>query len=232
MNYPLSPLTQPSPPLSDTLVIGPEDATEYLLRMDIDPAWIATAISNGEVAAGNISKDHPITAAGLVRWIEVVGALRRQLRESGKWYRDDPQNRPISKRRDTQFTLSTVGGDEATGISDSSGPKAARRKGKATAHAVNGIEPLISIETLRGNSTASVSPETPPNGNWFLVYHRAEEEIRLEVSLPRHFDVEAGQFDDWRVRVILDSWKPDGISGSKPQDVGGQDVDFRVIEAG
>ncbi|MDZ7917582.1 MAG: hypothetical protein U5O16_38150 [Rhodococcus sp. (in: high G+C Gram-positive bacteria)] len=224
-------MTQPSP-LSSTLIVGPEDAAEYLLKMDIDPAWIATAISNGEVAAGNITTDHPITAAGLVRWIEVVGALRRQLTESDKWDRDNPQNRPISKRRGTQFTLSTVGGDEATGITDSFGPKAARRKGKATGEAVNGVMSLISIETLRGNSTASDSPDTPPSGNWFLVYHRAEDEIRLEVSLPRHFDVEAGQFDDWQVRVILDSWKPDGISGRKPQDVGGQDVDFRVIEAG
>ncbi|WP_235169955.1 hypothetical protein [Rhodococcus erythropolis] len=201
--------------------------------MDIEPSWIAGAISNGEVAAGNVTTDHPITAAGLVRWIEVVGELRRQLRESGNWDRDNPQNRPISRRRGTQFTLSTVGGDEATGVSDSAGPKAARRKGKATEHAVNGVIPLISIETLRGSpATAPDGLDAPPSGNWFLVYHRAKDEIRLEVSLPRHFDVDAGQFDDWRVRVILDSWKPDVLNDRMPQDVGGQDVDFRVIEAG
>ncbi|MGV9798328.1 hypothetical protein ACWDTP_09730 [Mycobacterium sp. NPDC003449] len=55
------------------------------------------------------------------------------------------------------------------------------------------------------------------------------QEIRTEISLPLGFS--DGQFTGWRVRVILDSWKP-AEPVNRPFDVGGQDVDFEVREVG
>lgn len=224
-------MSQPSP-LHAPIIITPEDAPAYLAKMDIDPAHIGSAIESGEIAAGNITRHHPITAAGLIRWIYVVGTLREKLAETGRWYGRDSQNRPTSKRRDSGYTLSTVCGDEATGVIDHHiGPRASRRKGRATAAAVNERESLITIETLRGEPSQPDDLDGPPSGNWFLVYHRADGEVRREVSLPLGFDPDEGQFTGWRVRVILDKWTPDGVSERSPLDVGGQDVDFQVFEA-
>ncbi|MEU9808567.1 hypothetical protein [Mycobacterium sp. NPDC050853] len=212
-------------------VIRPEDAPSYLARMDITADVIHDAIEAGDIAAGNITEHHPITGAGLSRWIHVVGSLRGELAASNSWRGDNPRNRPISRHTDKPYTLSTVGGTDATGVIDhSTGPKAARKKGSATEEAVNGTLALIEVDKLLAQSRSfSEDVAVPPAGNWFLVYHRANSEIRLEVSLPLGF--RDGQFTGWRVRVILRSWKPKE-SAKRPLDVGGQDVDFEVREVG
>lgn len=210
------------------VVIGPGESTDYLRRMDIHADAITEAIAAGEIAAGNITAFHPVTAAGLVRWINVVGVLRQRLTE-GEWTPDNTLNRPVSRHTTRGYTLSTVGGTEATGVEDHpQGPRAARKKGKSTAEAVNGTRALISVETLRGNPKPTVGV-APPEGNWFLIYHRTSAGIQREISLPLGFDEKAGQFTGWQVRVILPNWEPEDTT-TRPLDVGGQDVDFRVRE--
>lgn len=221
-------MSQPNP-INKPIIIPPEDAATYLASMGIGIPLIDQALSAGETTAGNINTHHPVNGAGLTRWIHVVGELREGLADTGQWIGDDPRNRPTSKRIDSVYTLSTVGGNEATGIIDHPrGPMAARRRGPATAEAVNGTLPMITVETLRGVANA-VEGDAPPSGNWWLVYHRSEGEIRREVSLPLGF--EAGNFTGWKVRVIIEPWKPEGTT-IRPLDIGGQDVDFRVTEVG
>lgn len=211
------------------IVVGPDDAAAYLEKMDIHISDVIDAVAAGELAAGNITTFHPVTAAGLTRWIHLVGVLRERFAEQGPWCLDNRHNRPSSKHTELPYILSTVGGTAPTGIADHpSGPEAARRKGKATAEAVNGTDALISVDFLRRTPRLD-DDATPPPGNWFLVYHRAEDVVRLEVSLPSGFDASAGQFTGWQVRVILPSWTPENIA-KKPLDVGGQDVDFRIRE--
>ncbi|BDT97314.1 hypothetical protein [Nocardia sputorum] len=226
-------MSQPLP-FHHPIIIEPPDAPAYLAQMDIAVSDVHAAIATGEIWAGNMNGHHPVTAAGLIRWIYVVGTLRERLAGTNLWFGDDPKNRPISQRTDGAYTLSTVGGNEITGIIDHpTGPFAARRRGKATAEAVNGTAPLITIEALRaGNVDRDVDADLrarPPHGPWFLVYFRDEESVRMEISLPLGF--EDGQFTGWKVRVILDEWRPERVS-ARPRDVGGQDVDFQVIEVG
>jgi hypothetical protein len=211
-----------------TLVIGPDDAAEYLRQMDIDIADVRQAIEAGDIAAGNKTKHHPVIAAGMSRWLDTVGLLRARLAR-GQWVSSDPRNRPVSDHRELPYGLSTVGATEQTGIADHpSGPCAARRKGIGTAEAVGTTMPWITVETLRRQDPAAVTG-APPAGNWFLLYYRDADGVRTEISLPRGF--EGGQFTGWVVRVILPEWRPaDGAATRKPLDVGGQDVDFQVSE--
>jgi len=220
--------TDSSNPLSGPTVIQPEDAEAYLRRMDIDVDEVFSAIEAGEIAAGNITLHHPVTAAGLTRWIQVVGRLREQLSRRG-WQKDDPRGRPVSDHPKMPYGLSTVGGTDATGIADHpSGPLAARKKGIATAEAVTNQLPLITIEVLRKPPTVAEG-SAPPSGNWFLLYYRADNgQVRLEISLPLGFD--DGQFTGWRVRVILPPWERPDPAATNPRDIGGQDVDFEVGE--
>ncbi|MFL0293714.1 hypothetical protein ACJH6J_22055 [Mycobacterium sp. SMC-18] len=223
-------MTQAEPVQPVTTVIRPEDAAAYLEQMDIRVADVAAAIEAGDIAAGDIGDHHPITGAGLTRWIQVVGALRERLASGRNWRGDNPRNRPISRHTGKSYTLSTVGGTDATGILDHpTGPLAARKKGRATAEAVTGTLTLIAVDKLLPGARTFDASTTPPSGNWFLVYYRDDEEIRTEISLPLGFS--DGQFTGWRVRVILDSWKP-AKPVKRPLDVGGQDVDFEVREVG
>jgi hypothetical protein len=171
-----------------------------------------------------------VTGAGLSRWIQVVGVLREQLASSKNWCGDNPKNRPISRHTNKPYTLSTIGGTDATGMIDHpTGPKAANKKGVATAEAVTGTLALIAVDELLPDFGSYDASAMPPTGNWFLAYHRADQEVRLEISLPLGF--EDGQFTGWLVRVILRNWQPPE-SAEKPLDVGGQDVDFEVREVG
>lgn len=212
-----------------TIVIGPDQAAEYLRSMDIDIRDVHQAIEAGEIAAGNKTMHHPVIAAGMSRWIDTVGVLRGRLARDDKWVSSDPRNRPVSEHRALPYGLSTVGATEHTGIADHpSGPRAARRKGIGTAEAVSTTMPLITVETLRHQKPATIDG-APPAGNWFLLYYRDSDTVRVEVSLPLGF--EGGQFTGWIVRVILPEWtSPDGAAAGKPRDVGGQDVEFEVSE--
>lgn len=223
-------MPQVGPKQPVTTVIRPEDSGAYLQQMDIKVRDVRDAIEAGDVAAREIGAHHPITGAGLTRWIQVVGMLRRRLASGRDWLGDNPRNRPISRHTSKSYTLSTVGGTDATGIVDHlDGPLAANKKGRATAEAVTGTLTLIEVDKLLPGARTFDASTTPPSGNWFLVYYRDDEEIRTEISLPLGF--RDGQFTGWLVRVILDSWKP-AEPVKRPLDVGGQDVDFEVREVG
>lgn len=223
-------MTHPDHDRPTTTVIRPEDAAAYLEQMDVALADVMIAIEAGEIAAGNIDEHHPVTGAGLSRWIHVVGSLRARLASSKNWRGDNPKNRPVSKHTTKSYTLSTVGGTDATGVIEHpTGPKAARKKGAATAEAVTGTLALIEVDKLLPGARNFDASAVPPAGNWFLVYHRSDGAVQLEISLPLGF--EDGQFTGWRVRVVLGSWRPPEPA-KRPLDVGGQDVDFEVREVG
>jgi hypothetical protein len=221
-------LDEPKSPI--TTVIRPERAEAYLRQMDIQARDVFDAIDAGDLAARNIGRHHPVTGAGLTRWIQVVGTFRKRLVETHNWQGDNPKNRPISRHIRKPFTVSMVGGTDATGVIDHPfGPLAANKKGAATAEAVTGTLTLIEVDKLFPSARTFDASTIPPSGNWFLVYYRDEEEIRMEISLPLGF--KDGQFTGWQVRIILGSWIPPEPA-ERPLDVGGQDVDFEVREAG
>ncbi|MBF6236295.1 hypothetical protein IU474_04275 [Nocardia otitidiscaviarum] len=229
-------MSQPVP-FQSPIVIEPPDAPAYLAHMGIQVSDVIEAVAAGDTWAGNMTGNHfPVTAAGLARWIYVVGTVRERLSATKLWVPNDPKNRPISQRKDGSYTLSVVGGNEVTGrIDHPGGPSAARKRGRATEEAVkNGAVPLITVEALRALQGTTSTHDSdlrkqPPSGNWFLVYYRDDDAVRVEVSLPRGFD--NGQFTGWIVRVILDDWRPESGS-ARPRDIGGQDVNFDVVEVG
>ncbi|MFW0797009.1 hypothetical protein AAFP30_24600 [Gordonia sp. CPCC 205515] len=217
-----------SNPLENQIVVPPSEAEAYLSQMSIRAADLYEAIAAGDVAAGNLTTHHPVIAPGIERWIHSTGHLRERLADTGRWSGSDPQNRPVSTHSSGAWIIALIGGNEATGDSESAiGPKAARSKGKATEEAAKTI-PLFSL----GGYRASVKTEDgPPSGNWFVLYYRDEDQVRIEVSLPAGFDGSLGQFTGWRIRVILEPWQPED-SVRRPLDIGGQDVDFRVEAVG
>ncbi|MDV3131448.1 hypothetical protein [Mycobacterium sp. 29Ha] len=232
-------MTYPTPALS-TLIVPPELADEYLLLLGIPTSVIRQAVSLGDLRAADIDTFHPRGAAGVTRWIGTVGGLRRGMVGGQDWKSKDALNRPTVERADGKVTLSVVGCDEATGDVDSlEGPRASYRRGPATIAAIRGQLELISVAALiPGEPVAPLSiDDAPPLGQWFLLYHRAEDGVRSEVSFAAGIDEQGeerktGQFTGWNVRVILDPFQPDSTEPIKrPLDVGGDDVDFTIVRA-
>lgn len=222
-----------------TLVVPADRAEEYLLRLGIPIDAIYQAVQLGDLRAAEIDLFHPRGAAGVTRWIGTVGGLRRNMVDGREWTRQDVLNRPTVERADGKVTLSVVGCDDATGdMSSVAGPRAANRRGPATIAAVRDQLELISVAALVSGGATPVSiDEDAPLGQWFVLYHRADDEVRVEVSKAAGIDDQGedrktGQFTGWLVRVILDPHRPDpAITGERPLDVGGDDVDFTIVPA-
>lgn len=220
------PLHSPSP---QALIVSPEAAQEYLARMGLDVSTILTALEHGERRAADASGSHyPRTGAGLVRWIETVGTLRR-LMMNKNWVPEDEQNRPICVDPDRKFLLGVLGGTDATGdVSSEAGPKAQRRKGRATDEALSGqLTLFVRAELTEAPPGLGVNDQPPP-GVWLVVYHRGESGVQVEVSYPN--GSEDGQITGWVVRVLLPPFTPSEAVIS-PDDVGGGDVGFDVTLA-
>ncbi|WP_312397735.1 hypothetical protein [Kocuria sp.] len=217
-------------PVPQPLVIYPDDAAGYLERMGLRIAQINAAITTGENASGNTSRYAPVIAAGINRWTNTVAMLRQRLCEDGDWTYMDPQNRPIATDQTGKYQVSVAGGNNATGVPDPLVvPQAARRKGGATADSVDrNQQVLFGLGDLLEIDQPLSSNAQPPSGAWVLLYHRAEGEIRCELSRPSGFDRQLGQFTGWDVRVILAPLQDETVLEPNITDIGGGDVDFNI----
>ncbi|MDP0399788.1 hypothetical protein [Tsukamurella strandjordii] len=219
-----------------TLVVGPDDAGAYLERLGITSSVLLEALEAGERRASEITKFHPVTAAGLTRWIEVVGVLRDGLAVDADWIPSDDLNRPVTTRPDFAVSLSVVGGDELTGsLGADHQPKAARRRGSATTAALRDQLELITVaKVLEAEAVAPLTiADAVPEGQWFLLYHREKGTGKLFCEVSKARDISDGQFTGWLVRVILDPLTFGGADVAvRPLDEGGDDLDFKITDAG
>lgn len=223
-------MSQVAPLPSTPLVVLPENADEYLGRMGVRVSQILEAITTGENAAGNTSSFAPTIAAGMNRWISTVEVLRKRLVVEDDWAQSDPQNRPIATDPTGSYQISVAGGDEARDDPDPSAtPQAARKKGRATADSVDrNQQVLFGVGDLPAIALPLTATAEPPAGTWVLLYHRASNEIRCELSRPSGFDRPSGQFAGWDVRVLLEPIRDEAVLKPGIGDTGGGDVDFSI----
>ena len=221
---------------SECLVVQGEEVESYLAGMGISVPEIVDALAAGELAAGNTTSFAPPTAPGLRRWLSVVERAREGLTVTNGWTLEDKLNRPTSVSPGKKYSLAFVGGNEDTGVASGT-PKAARKRGRATAEDYPESGTKIRYEAQvfsmfsaeRGVSSGGVDTGvTPPLGAWILLYYRDEDELRWEISLPAAFSSQDKQFSGWRVRII----GPEVLKGELLQkdvrDIGGGDVDFEI----
>jgi hypothetical protein len=226
-------------PASSPLIVPVDRAEDYLRRLGIPIQAIYQGVELGDLRAADVDTFHPRGSAGVTRWIGTVGGLRRNMVDGPEWKQFDKLNRPTVERTDGKVSLSVVGCNEATGDPDSvDGPRAANRRGPATIAALKDQLELITVAALvSGGSTPVSVDDEAPLGQWFVLYHRAQDGVQLEVSKAAGIDEQGddrktGQFTGWLVRVILNPYQPGPAAASKrPLDVGGDDVDFTIVPA-
>lgn len=227
------PASAPSP-----LIVPADRAEDYLRRLGIPAHAIYQGVELGDLRAADIDAFHPRGSAGVTRWVGTVGGLRRNMVDGREWKQLDKLNRPTVERVDGEVSLSVVGCNATTGDPQSvDGPRAANRRGPATIAALKDQLELdfITVAALAsgGSAPASIEDDAPLG----VLYHRAEDGVQLEVSkaagIDEHGDDrKTGQFTGWLVRVILNPYQPGpAAAGTRPLDVGGDDVDFTIVRA-
>jgi hypothetical protein len=228
-------------PAPSPLIVPADRAEDYLRRLGIPTQAIYQGVELGDLRAADVDAFHPRGSAGVTRWIGTVGGLRRSMVDGRKWKQLDKLNRPTVERADGKVSLSVVGCNDATGDPESvDGPRAANRRGPATIAALKDqleLDLIMVAALVSGGSPPTSIEDDPPLGQWFVLYHRAEGGVQLEVSKAAGIDEQGddrktGQFTGWLVRVILNPYQPGpAAAGKQPLDVGGDDVDFTIVRA-
>jgi len=145
-------------------------------------------------AWSSFTPNHPPFGIGIAAWMEAVAALREKIMPEG-WSRSDEDNYALVVSPDGAMAINVATGDLGTGRPDANpSNKAAKAISTAEAISVNQIqlELPLPVPELRGGE----GPLT-----WFLLLHRAAEEIRSELSLP--LEIVDGRITRWQERIIL-----------------------------
>lgn len=197
------------------------DVQERLSSLDLNEEALLHAARRWYVAWSGFTANHPPFGIGIAAWMEAVAALREQLMQED-WTRSDDRNYALVISPDGAMAINVATGDLGTGLPEVN-PSNKAPKGTSTADAisVNQIQlelplPVPQLPPVRGEGPLT----------WFLLLHRAPEEIRCELSLPSDMSAD-GRITRWQERIILGRIPLDGdsIDFVNPQ---GPDLDIHV----
>jgi hypothetical protein len=152
-----------------------------------------------------ITRNHPRTYRGITFWAEFVKDFRQKL---DNWTAQSIKNFDLTVNPQEDMAIVIMSGDKFTGLSGSAMPSTKNPKGAMTLQLVE-------------NNQLSLFPEMRENPiikegcqYWILLYYKAEDEIRLELSLPNNIDGE-GKINSWLERIPLPSCKV-GAGSTEP----------------
>jgi hypothetical protein len=214
-------------PTHEPVIHAGEAAIRRLQQLGINPDRLFDALDAGDVAARQADVFSPVNAAGMLRWLETVRALRQGLAADG-WTTNDDRNSPRIVDPGGAIALLPVSGTVDVGL-ESGEPKTANARGNTSARAVqvNGqLEFSVTVALL-----ADLAAEkTNALRTWFLLYYRTQsEELRAELSLPVGIS-DLGVVDAWRERILLPSRQFGAEQEILPRDAGDNDdgIDFSI----
>lgn len=223
---------QPFNQIRETRVCAGPEAAARLRELGVSQGRLDEALDAGDVAARQATIFSPVNAAGMYRWLETVTRLRTGLAADG-WQAKDPNNSPRIVHPSGRTVIVAASGNARTGLDDGD-PRTARARGTTSFRSVQLNAEQLELNLGLAAVIHDMSAETGTSElMWFLLYHRTEDELRAELSLPFRMSVK-GHVDSWRERILLPSRTFD--SGLvRPLDVlddGGTDVAFDVVARG
>ncbi|AMP74354.1 hypothetical protein RALBFv3_09370 [Ralstonia solanacearum] len=178
------------------------DVESCLARLGLEEGRLAEIVKRGYVAFASCTPNDPPLYPGFSAWAAMVRALREYLLPEG-WERCNDNNYSLVINPAGNVAIAVATGDDATGRKDTQ-PTTKSSKGPSTAEAVTSNQlqldfgfPLIEVP----EPARSVSSEEQ-RMTWILLVHRAQGEVRCELSLPTSMGMD-GRVDGWRERIIL-----------------------------
>jgi hypothetical protein len=167
-----------------------DDIVDHLAELGLSVDMVHRVIARAEVDTRSVTPNHPVNAEGWFRWANSVRYLRDELVPEG-WAKARSLNFELVVQSGGMVAIAVTAGDEATGCPDVP-PRTGNPKGAMTVAAVVaniGPQTLFEVDEFRRQT-------------WFLLYHRDEAEIRIELSLPDNVS-RTGYIDSWSERIIL-----------------------------
>jgi hypothetical protein len=185
----------------------PGDVGRRLAELGLEEDTLQDAVRRGQLAYLSCTPNHPPQFPGMSAWAETVCALREVLRPAG-WQRSNDGNYSLCLAPAGQMAIAVATGDDGTGRADVT-PSTNARKGPRTLDAVAANQLRFSFmdEPVPGRGAPALT--TGSRETWVLLIHRADDEVRCELSLPISMD-EEGHIDAWIERILLGSIPLDG----------------------
>ena len=214
--------------LEEVFEPDPDAVRRRLATLRIPMEILLEAVRVGHHAGDFVTAAHPRNFRGILTWGEVTATLRGGLAALG-WALDDRDNVARVISPDGDVTVVAISGNRFTGLRGQHQQLSTRwPRGSAGVRIIwrNAQRELA----LGGALSRSRNLLVDGGGTWFLLYNRAGDVLRSELSYAKNVDNQ-GELIDWRERLIL----PD-IDLSMPQpaimDNTPPDVEVRVSRRG
>jgi hypothetical protein len=178
------------------------DVDHRLAQLGLEEERLAEVVFRGYVAFASCTPNDPPIFPGFYAWAAMVRGLREYLLP--EWDRSDKNNYPLVINREKSVAIAVATGDEATGLQGVVDPTTKSPKGPSMVDAIETNQSQLSLAL--GFHDASSAPNTTTEEEhrktWILLAHRAQGEVRCELSLPTAMGLD-GRVTGWRERIIL-----------------------------
>ncbi len=216
--------------MAEYQLVHPDNAGDRLAEFDLSVAEIHDhVVRAGLDAANRVSPLAPPGAAGRHAYDAYVTALRALLVPRG-WVPVQGDNVARTVHRERQIAILVSGGNEFTGRLDGANylttawPKGSCAFAGAILPSQGGFDTLDDS----GFDWGDDQQEDPEWAVWYLLHHRTETEVRLELSSPTRQD-ERDFPRGWLDRIILPPFTLGQVHLDEEHDGTGGEPDVPVI---
>lgn len=215
--------------MAETVRIESLDVHNRLNEIGLEQEALANVVRQGFYAFISCTENDAPLYPGLAAWNQMVRALREYLLPKG-WIRSNEHSFPLVINPSGTLAIAVSSGDEQTGLGELS-PTTKSSKGPRTIEVVAANQEQLN---LFGHEPLPIHSETPDTNScdnrmtWYLLFHRAINEVRCELSLPLSMGND-GRIVDWQERIILGTIPTDPESLELPSPAPTQpDIDVAI----
>ena len=214
--------------MAETVIhIDPLGVHARLEQLGLEHDPIVDVVRQGYFAFISSTANHPPLYPGFVAWAEMVSALREYLLPKN-WNRTDENNYSLVVSPSGAMAIAVATGDVATGLAGAT-PTTRSPKGPKSVEAICSNQLLLDlVVSMPTPVTESDNRSTDDDEilTWVLLAHRADAEVRCELSLPSAM-AEDGRIDTWQERIIIGavSIDPEPLAITPPPQ---PDIDINV----
>ena len=189
--------------MSAEVHVKPFDVSSRLAQLGVPEIALRTAVGRGQLAVDNCTANHPRMYAPFAGWAETVRGLRDEM-GAERWTNSDDRGYALCIDPTGKIAIAVATGNEQTGVATGN-PSTKASKGPSTLEAVLVNARQLGLFEALENAPAPAAPahvEQEKRATWILLFHRAGDETRAELSLPVAFG-EGDRVTAWRERIIL-----------------------------
>jgi hypothetical protein len=187
-------------------VVPPEGAAERLAELGLTTEAIHASIRAGDTERSRASGAYyPRNYPGIAMWAGTLAQLRReQVKLQVNWQIGQTGNYETVYSAERKIAFAVVAGDAYTGVDGKRQPKLTRKRGPKTKQRVDRNRRRLGQLAL--DLQLSLGERgLPPDEDcqtWFVLVCAADDEVRVEVSLPRAVG-DDGLVGEWVERILL-----------------------------